>query len=82
MDRIRRDLADPDLAHLSACAIAARRGFRNPSHFGKLFRAEFGRSPGEFRQQIRHSVKSLTWNQVRSAGTAERVGERFTPEDR
>jgi hypothetical protein len=24
MDRIRRDLADPDLAHLSACAIAAR----------------------------------------------------------
>jgi AraC-like DNA-binding protein len=39
-------------------AIAARWGFRNPSHFGTLFRAEFGRPPGEFRQQIRHSVRA------------------------
>jgi AraC-like DNA-binding protein len=53
MDRIRRDLSDPDLAHLSGYAIAARWGIRNPSHFSKVFRAEFGLTPGEFRQQAR-----------------------------
>jgi AraC-like DNA-binding protein len=51
MDRIRRDLADPDLAHLYASAVAARWGIPNPSHFSKLFREEFGVSPREFRQQ-------------------------------
>jgi AraC-like DNA-binding protein len=53
MDRIRRDLADSDLAHLSASAVAARWGIQNASHFSKLFRAEFGLSPSEFRQAIR-----------------------------
>jgi AraC-like DNA-binding protein len=53
MDRIRRDLSDPDLAHLSAYAVAARWGIRNPSHLSKLFRAEYGLSPGQFRQQVR-----------------------------
>lgn len=50
LDRIRRDLADPDLAHLPAYAVAARWGICDPSHFGKLFRAEFGTSPHAFRR--------------------------------
>jgi AraC-like DNA-binding protein len=53
LDRIRRDLTDPDLAHLPAHAVAARWGLPNRSHFGKLFRNEFGLSPHEFRQQVR-----------------------------
>ena len=53
LDRIRRDLADPDLAHLPAYAVAVRWGLENPSHFSKLFRSEFGVSPQEFRYQAR-----------------------------
>ncbi|MGC0416889.1 helix-turn-helix domain-containing protein [Embleya sp. AB8] len=49
LDHIRRDLADPGLAHLPAYAVAARWGFREASHFGKAFRAEYGTSPGDFR---------------------------------
>ena len=51
LDRIRRDLTDRDLAHLPSYVIAARWGIPNPSHFSKLFRAEFGMSPSEFRQE-------------------------------
>jgi AraC-like DNA-binding protein len=53
LGRIRRDLADPDLTHLPAHAVAARWGIQNPSHFSKIFRAEFGLPPCEFRQQGR-----------------------------
>jgi AraC-like DNA-binding protein len=52
LDRIRRDLTDRDLAHLPSYIIAARWGIPNPSHFSKLFRAEFGMSPSEFRQEV------------------------------
>jgi AraC-like DNA-binding protein len=51
LERIRRDLADPDLAHLPAYSVAARWGLRDPSHFGKLFMAEFAISPRRFRDQ-------------------------------
>lgn len=54
LERIRRDLADPALAHLPAYAIAARWGLRDASHFSKVFRAEFATSPREFREQLRH----------------------------
>jgi AraC-like DNA-binding protein len=59
LDRIRRDLTDPGLAHLPAYAIAARWGIPNPSHFSKLFRAEFGLSPYEFRRQVRSAESGL-----------------------
>lgn len=49
LNRIRRDLADPRLAHLPAYAVAARWGLPDPSHFSRLFRAEFAMSPREFR---------------------------------
>jgi AraC-like DNA-binding protein len=51
LDRIRRDLTDRDLSYLPGYAIAARWGIPNPSHFSKLFRAEFGMSPREFRER-------------------------------
>lgn len=52
LDRIRRTLADPDLAHLPVANIAAQWGLAEASHFSKLFRAEFGVSPREFRQAV------------------------------
>ena len=52
LDRIRRDLADPGLAHLPAYAVAARWGIRDASHLSRLFRAEFGMSPREFRDRL------------------------------
>ncbi|MGW4470235.1 helix-turn-helix domain-containing protein [Nonomuraea sp. NPDC004354] len=50
LDRIRRDLTDPALAHLPAYAIAARWGMPDGSHFTKLFKAEFCVSPRELRR--------------------------------
>lgn len=50
LDRIRRMLADPDLAHRSVSTVAAQWGIAEASHFSKLFRAEFGVSPREFRE--------------------------------
>ncbi|MBP2328367.1 AraC-like DNA-binding protein [Kibdelosporangium banguiense] len=51
LDRIRRDLTDPVLADQPAYAIAARWGLHDPSHFSKLFKAEFATSPSRLRQQ-------------------------------
>ncbi|MFD1536263.1 helix-turn-helix domain-containing protein [Nonomuraea guangzhouensis] len=51
LDRIRQDLADPALAGLPAQAVAGRWGIKDPSHFSKLFRAEYGISPREFRRE-------------------------------
>jgi AraC-like DNA-binding protein len=52
LERIRRDLADPDLINLPVHSVAARWGLRDPSHFGKLFRAEYAISPRRFRDQF------------------------------
>ncbi|MGP3962984.1 helix-turn-helix domain-containing protein [Nonomuraea sp. 3N208] len=51
LDRIRQDLADAALAHLPAQTIAGRWGIKDPSHFSKLFRSEYGLSPREFRRE-------------------------------
>ncbi|MFF6787843.1 helix-turn-helix domain-containing protein [Streptomyces filamentosus] len=51
LERIRRDLVDPALAHLPAYALAARWGLGDASHFGKVFRAEFGLPPRAVRDR-------------------------------
>jgi AraC-like DNA-binding protein len=50
LDRVHRALMDPGLAHRSIAGLAAQWGFTEASHFSKLFRAEFGVSPREFRE--------------------------------
>jgi AraC-like DNA-binding protein len=50
LERCRRDLADPMLVGLPVHAVAARWGFADAPHFSRLFRAEFGMPPGEYRR--------------------------------
>ena len=45
----RRDLRDPHLADVPIARIADAWGLPNPGHFSRLFRAEFGVSPREYR---------------------------------
>jgi AraC-like DNA-binding protein len=59
LERCRRDLADPALAHLSVLDIATRWGFASASHFSHAFRAAFGLSPREFRAIARRESEQL-----------------------
>jgi AraC-like DNA-binding protein len=45
----RRDLRDPAHAHETVLTIATRWGLRNPAHFSRTFRALYGCSPSEYR---------------------------------
>jgi AraC-like DNA-binding protein len=49
LERSRRDLQDPALAHEPIAAIAARWGFGSASHFTHVVRTEYGCSPRELR---------------------------------
>jgi AraC-like DNA-binding protein len=50
LDRCRRDLADPGLAHVPIRAIAARWGFPQPGEFSRAFTRAYGTSPSAFRR--------------------------------
>jgi AraC-like DNA-binding protein len=50
LERCRRDLQDPALAHETILAIAARWGFASASHFSHAVRAAYGCSPSELRE--------------------------------
>jgi AraC-like DNA-binding protein len=50
LDRCRRDLADPAMRMLPISSIAARWGLTNPTHFGRMFRSEYGVQPTEYRR--------------------------------
>lgn len=45
-----RDLASPAHAHEPVAMIGAKWGFRDPSHFSRLFRAAFGLTPRDYRR--------------------------------
>jgi AraC-like DNA-binding protein len=51
-------LADPLHARQSIGAISHQVGFTNQAHFTRLFRSEFGASPGEFRRAQHASTSS------------------------
>ncbi|MBB4934524.1 AraC-like DNA-binding protein [Lipingzhangella halophila] len=50
IEMAQRDLADPRMADVPVAAIAARRGFRDSSHFGQVFKRETGLTPAEYRR--------------------------------
>ncbi|MEV6810390.1 helix-turn-helix transcriptional regulator [Streptomyces sp. NPDC051132] len=53
LNRCRRDLADPSLAHHSIRSVAARWGFPRPAEFTRTFQADTGLSPSQYRQVTR-----------------------------
>ncbi len=46
-----RLLTDPKNSHLSVSTIAYSAGFKDSSHFGRVFRNSYNQSPGEWRRQ-------------------------------
>lgn len=54
LERCRRDLGDPALLSRPIHAVAARWGLTDPAHFSRIFRAAYGVSPNEYRQQALH----------------------------
>lgn len=52
LERCRLDLANPALAQRPITAIAHLNGFADASHFSRLFHAEFGWSPREYRHTV------------------------------
>jgi AraC-like DNA-binding protein len=53
LERCRSDLLDESLAELSISDIGARWGVCDPAHFSRLFKAQFGVAPREFRRRAR-----------------------------
>jgi AraC-like DNA-binding protein len=49
LERCRRDLADPALAHRTILEIAMSWGFRSAAHFSRSFRLHYGMSPRDAR---------------------------------
>ncbi|PLW82422.1 hypothetical protein CWI75_11715 [Kineobactrum sediminis] len=43
-------LSDPSFAHFTVCEIAYRSGFKDSSHFSRVFKSEFGEAPARFRK--------------------------------
>ncbi|GAA3069128.1 helix-turn-helix domain-containing protein [Streptosporangium carneum] len=69
LERCRRDLADPNLCPRPIHAIAARWGFSNNAHFSRLFRASYGLSPADYRNQVQHGAVQESATTVRELST-------------
>lgn len=50
LERVALLLRNPDQQHLPVSTIALRCGFRDLSHFGRVFRRHYGSSPGRWRK--------------------------------
>lgn len=46
----REDLLDPNMSHMRVSEIAYRRGFNDPAHFSRAFKARFDISPSSIRK--------------------------------
>ena len=49
LEACRRELRDHRRRHVAIATISARWGFADPSHFSRVFRAEYGMTPHEWR---------------------------------
>jgi acetamidase/formamidase/AraC-like DNA-binding protein len=70
LQRAWADLANPAEGHHTISEIAYRYGFGDSAHFSRTFRARFGHSPREFRQQ-----------EAERAATSATAGHRGWPQD-
>lgn len=57
--RMREATKDLRLCDDSITSIALRHGFPNVKSFNQGFRASFGKTPGEFRRQLTHEMRSV-----------------------
>ena len=55
LERCRRELADPLTGTDPIGTVARRWGFTDPSGFGRSFRAAYGLTPSQWRDERRHS---------------------------
>jgi AraC-like DNA-binding protein len=53
LEHCKRDLADRESVQVSIGEIAWNRGFQDPSHFGRAFKARYGLTPGQWRARAR-----------------------------
>lgn len=56
LDRVRADIHDPDLGHLTIGEIARRWGFTHQGDFGQRFRDRFGARPADDRRRVRSAA--------------------------
>ncbi|SDC24162.1 helix-turn-helix domain-containing protein [Actinokineospora iranica] len=61
LENARRDLADPVLAAVAVQDIAARWGFTRHSVFTRAFRAAYGTSPTDYRNQSQPPRRVVAW---------------------
>lgn len=54
----REDLLDPAMNHMRVSEIAYLRGFNDPAHFSRAFKARFNISPGRMRQMAMEDAES------------------------
>ncbi|MEJ8282225.1 helix-turn-helix domain-containing protein [Pseudonocardia spirodelae] len=66
LERCRRDLGDPHLAHRPVSAVAARWGLVNAAHFSRTFRSVYGMSPRDYRTEAHARVDAHVGNSVRA----------------
>jgi AraC-like DNA-binding protein len=52
LEACRRELRDDRRRHIAIATISARWGFADPSHFSRVFRAEYGMTPHEWRAGV------------------------------
>lgn len=75
LERCRLDLIDPAYTKRTIAAIAARWGFTDAAHFSRMFKAMYGHSPREYRQQFgvhRQQVRIDPFTYTASSLTATR----------
>jgi AraC-like DNA-binding protein len=51
LDACRRELSDPHMAHRNISEIAFGWGFNDATHFGRIFKGQFGVTPREWRHE-------------------------------
>ncbi|WP_433662655.1 helix-turn-helix domain-containing protein [Nocardia sp. CA-128927] len=67
LERVRNDLARPDIRHRTIAAIADSHGFRGPAHFSRRFRAVYGRTPSDWRREALERSSATEQSNVKLA---------------
>lgn len=75
--RVLNALMNPDLNHLSICQIASYWGFDDASSFTRIFRRDFGVTPGEARQYRTYNIPVTNVDQQNGLNVGDRHYEQW-----